>query len=100
MILFSFFIILFIYISNVIPLPSFPFTNPLSSLPTASRRVLSHPLSIPTSPSYHSPKLVHQAFTGPRVSPPIDVLPGNPTHRQPPNPDTIADAKKCLQTGA
>ena len=36
--------ILFIYISVVIPLPSFSSTNPLSSLPTtASLRVLPHP---------------------------------------------------------
>jgi hypothetical protein len=26
--------------------------------------------------------------------------PGDPYHMQPPNPDTIADAKKCLLTGA
>jgi hypothetical protein len=24
------------------------------------------------------------------------AAPGNPSHMQPPNPDTIADAKKCL----
>jgi hypothetical protein len=26
--------------------------------------------------------------------------PGDPSHMQPPNPDTIADVKKCLLTGA
>ena len=26
--------------------------------------------------------------------------PGDPSHMQPPTPDTIADAKKCLLTGA
>jgi hypothetical protein len=65
---------LFIYISNGIPFPGFP-----------SRNLLSHPSSPcfyegmpypPTSISliWHFPTLGHRAFTGPRASPPIDVL--------------------------
>jgi hypothetical protein len=29
-----------------------------------------------------------------------EIPPGDPSHIQSPNPDTIADAKKCLLTGA
>ena len=52
------------------PFPSFPSGNPLS-----------HPLSYPpthTSPPWHSPTLGHQAFTEPRLSPPIDIKQGHP----------------------
>jgi hypothetical protein len=31
---------------------------------------------------------------------PVTVPPGDPSHIQPPNPDTIVDANKCLLTGA
>jgi hypothetical protein len=31
---------------------------------------------------------------------PEPAPPGDPSHIQTPNPDTIADAKKCLLTGA
>ena len=31
---------------------------------------------------------------------PETAPPGDPSHTQTPNPDTIADAKKCLLTGA
>ena len=31
---------------------------------------------------------------------PETAPPGDPSHMQTPNPDTIADAKKCLLTGA
>jgi hypothetical protein len=64
--------IFFIYISNLIPFPSFPSENPLSPLHLpASMRIVTHP---PTSASlpWYSPTLGHQAFTGPRDSPPID----------------------------
>jgi hypothetical protein len=30
---------------------------------------------------------------------PETAPPGDPFHKQPPNPDTIADANKCLLTG-
>ena len=46
--------------------------------PPASMRVLSHPHNHPTSPPWHCPTLGHQAFTGPRASPPIDVTQGHP----------------------
>ena len=36
-----------------------------------------HPCT-PLSPPSHSPTLGHQAFTGPRVSPPIDAQQGHP----------------------
>ena len=71
--------ILFIYISNVIPHLCFPSANPLShSPPAASMRVLPTHLLTPTSPTWHSPTLEHQASTGPRVSPPIDARHGHP----------------------
>ena len=54
--------IFFICISNVIPVPGFPSQNPqLTNRPS------------PTSLSWHSPTLGHQAFTGPRASLLIDV---------------------------
>jgi hypothetical protein len=31
---------------------------------------------------------------------PETAPPGDPSYMQPPNPDTIADTKKCLLTGA
>ena len=55
----------FIYISYVIPFPSFPSKNPLSPLP-APQPTYSH------SWSWHSPILRYRAFTGPRASLPID----------------------------
>ena len=63
--------IFFIYISNVISLPSFPSKNPLSP----------HNSSQPTqsySWSWHSPMLGHKTFTGPRASPSIDDWLGHP----------------------
>jgi hypothetical protein len=49
----------FIYISNVIPFPGFPFENLLSHLyPPASMRVFSLP-PIPPSLPWHSPTLEH-----------------------------------------
>ena len=59
--------ILFIYISNVIPFPSFPSKNPLFSTL----------LLLPKQPTpaywqMHSPLLEHRTFTGQRASPPID----------------------------
>jgi hypothetical protein len=44
--------------------------------PSASMRVL--PPTTPAYPLWHSPTLGHQAFTGPRASPPIDALQGHP----------------------
>ena len=57
------------HISNVISFSSHH--------PPASRKVFPHP---PTSasPPWHSPTLGHQAFTGPRASPPIDTQQGHP----------------------
>jgi hypothetical protein len=56
--------IFFIYISNVIPFPGFPSENPL--------QLLTNPPT-PASLSWHSHTLGHQAFSGPRASPPIDA---------------------------
>ena len=54
--------IFFICISNAIPFPGFPYQNPqLTNRPS------------PTSLSWHSPTLGHQAFTEPRASLLIDV---------------------------
>jgi hypothetical protein len=39
-------IILFVYISNDLPLPGYPSTNPPSLLPFASMRVLLHTLTL------------------------------------------------------
>ena len=50
--------IFFIYISNVIPFPCFPSENPLSS-----PSFLCSPTHTPASWSWHSPILVHRAFT-------------------------------------
>jgi hypothetical protein len=60
--------IFFIYISNVIPFPSFLSKNPpiLSPLP-----LLSNPPT-PASWPWHSLTLGHRTFTGPRASVPID----------------------------
>jgi hypothetical protein len=40
------------------------------------------------------------AMPKPRKGHPETAPPGNPSYVQPPNPDTIVDAKKCLLTGA
>jgi hypothetical protein len=52
--------IFFIYISNVIPFPSFHSENPLSLPPSPL------PTSLPTPASWlrHSPTLGHKTFTG------------------------------------
>ena len=66
--------IFFIYISNVIPFPSFPSKNPLSS---PYSPLLPKP---PTSISWprHSTMLGYRNFTGPRASPPTDDHLGYP----------------------
>ena len=65
--------IFFIYISNVIPFPSFPSENPLSSPPpSALQPTHSH------SWYWHSIILEHRAFTGPRASPPVEDRLGHP----------------------
>ena len=69
--------ILFIYISNFIPFPSFPSRNPHPIPPPASMRVLTHPPT-PASLPLHCPALGHRAFTGPRASLPIDAEQGHP----------------------
>jgi hypothetical protein len=56
--------IFFIYISNVIPFPSFPSENPLS--PSALPLLPNPPL--PASWPWHFPILGHRTFTGPRAS--------------------------------
>jgi hypothetical protein len=57
--------IFFIYMSNIIPIqvspPKTPSPNPLLTNPPT-----------PASWPWYSPTLRHRAFTGPRVSPPID----------------------------
>jgi hypothetical protein len=66
-------LIFFIYISNVIPFPSFPSKNSLSTLPPpASQPTHSH------SWSWHSPIMGHRIFTGLKASPPIDDRLGHP----------------------
>jgi hypothetical protein len=57
--------IFFIYISNVIPFPSFPSENPLFP-PLAPQPTPAH------SYPWHSPILGHRNFIGPKTSPPID----------------------------
>jgi hypothetical protein len=57
--------IFFIYISNVIPFPSYPSKNPLSP-PPAPQPTHSH------SWSWDSTILGHRTFTGIMASPPID----------------------------
>ena len=69
------FLILFTYISNVIPFPCIPSTTPLSSISPypSSMRVLTYHGPTPTSQPEHSCTLGHLALTGPRASPPIDA---------------------------
>ena len=73
--------ILFIYTSNVITFPGFPSKTPLyHPPPPASMKVFPHPpihASTLISPPWNSPTLGHQAFTGPRASPPIDTRQSN-----------------------
>ena len=60
-------------------LSPFPVSPPLCKLPipfpnnTASMRVLHHPLTHSHLTALASSMLRHQAFTGPRASPPIDA---------------------------
>jgi hypothetical protein len=63
--------IFFIYISNVIPFPSYPSKNPLSP-PPAPQPTHSH------SWSWDSTILGHRTFTGIMASPPIDDWIGHP----------------------
>jgi hypothetical protein len=76
--------------------PKNPYTLPPPLLPN---------ISTPASSHWHSPILGHRIFSRPRASPPIDgqlgqtAPPGDPSHKQPPNPGTIAYANKML-TGA
>jgi hypothetical protein len=83
LIMFTFYLfILFIYISNVIPLPSFPSATHLShSLSPCSKRVLPHP-STPSSPLSYPPTppmLGHLSSTEPSPThPPIDDQQGHP----------------------
>jgi hypothetical protein len=69
---YSFFLldIFFIYISNVIPFPSFLSENPLSHSPS--------PCNTLTSWLWHSPILGHRTFTVLRACPPIDDRLGHP----------------------
>jgi hypothetical protein len=70
--------IFFIYISNVIPFTGLTSENILPHSPSPCfYEGVPHP-STPASPSWHSPTLRHQSFTGPRASPPIDVQQGHP----------------------
>jgi hypothetical protein len=73
-------VILFIYISNIILLHSFPSKNLLSRplCPCFYEGVLPTKPSSSTSPPWHSPIVGHQSFTGPRASPAIDARQGYP----------------------
>ena len=66
-----FFIRYVLYISNYICFPGFLSENPLSY--PRSPCSPTHPLL-----SWHFLTMGHQAFTGPRASPPIDVQQGHP----------------------
>jgi hypothetical protein len=71
----------FIYSSNVIPFPGFPSGNPPIPSPTFPCFYEGVPPPHPPTPislPWHSPTLGYQDFTGPRVSPPIDVQQGDP----------------------
>jgi hypothetical protein len=65
--------ILFIYISNIIPFPSFPSENPISTPPPPAPQ-----LTHTHSQSWHYPILGHRTFTRPRASPPMDDRLGHP----------------------
>ena len=63
------------------------------------------------SPSYKGEQNIHGSKYGDKVwskdwrkdwrnDHPETAPPGDPSHKQTPNPDTIVDAKKCLLTGA
>ena len=65
--------IFFIYISNIIPFPHFPFKSTPVPFPLP---LLTNPPT-PASLSWHSPTLWHWAFTRPRASPLIDVPKGH-----------------------
>jgi hypothetical protein len=68
-------VILLIYISNVIPLPAFPYMTPLFQPPSLDFYEGTSPTHPPITafPPWHSPTGGNQAFTGPRDSPPIDA---------------------------
>jgi hypothetical protein len=69
-------VILFIYISSVILLLGFSSANTLSHLPLPASEVLFHPPNhshLTALAFLYTPKLEHQAFTGPRASLPIDA---------------------------
>jgi hypothetical protein len=66
--------IFFLYISNVILFPGFPFENVL--FPPYPFPLLTN-LPTPASWPWHSPILEHRTFTGPRSSPPIGDWPGH-----------------------
>jgi hypothetical protein len=66
--------IFFIYISNVIPFPSFSSENPLS-LPPLPAPQPTHSGFLALAFPY---SVGHRTFTGPRASPPIDGRVGHP----------------------
>ena len=75
-------IIQFVYISNDIPLPSYPSTNPHPTALSPPSRCIpesAHPPQSPTPQLQHPPTQGHQTSTGPRASPPIDVRQGHPS---------------------
>jgi hypothetical protein len=74
--------IFFNYISNVIPFPCPP-PDPLSHPPSSWFYEGAPPPTNSPSLPWHSPTLGHQAFTGPRASPPIDVCQGHPLQLEP-----------------
>jgi hypothetical protein len=72
--LLSFFLldIFFIYISNLIPFPDFPFEKHPPPIPS-SLPLLTNPPTPAASWPKQSTTLGHTAFMGQRASPPIDV---------------------------
>ena len=70
-------VVLFIYISNIIPFPGIISENPLYHPPSPFMRVFSQPTTYSCLTALHSPLLGHQAFMGLRASPLIDARQGH-----------------------
>ena len=75
---FFFYEIFYLFTFQYYPLSCLTVHKPPPPLPPASMKMVPHPPLIPTSLPWHSPTMGHQAFTGPRASPPIDAQQGHP----------------------
>jgi hypothetical protein len=74
---------------------SYRVTDPFSSLGTLSGSFIRGPVFHPIDHCEH--QLLY--FPGIGIALQKTALPGDPSHKQPPNPDTIAYASKILLTG-